>query len=304
MSSVGRTTLQPVGTTPDDHLRSIVRPPVLSSEGRGWSDISLNRFQVPLLDIKLGASCVHRVTLHLAGLVSIDRVRDGHRDRRWSDKGSSFVVPAGVPVSRSFRGQADFVTTYLAPQVVEEVAADVFELHADRVQLVESFADADATLGRFGALFMAEAANGGAGTRMFTDTLTRTLALHLLRSYSAESARGSGNADALLGWRLRRSIEYMHENIAENMPLTKLAAAAGYSASHFARAFRAATGEPPHRYLIRLRIDMARQMLEQTKLPIIEIALRCGFEQATHFATVFHKTTGFSPRAYRAARCT
>ena len=80
--------------------------------------------------------------------------------------------------------------------------------------------------------------------------------------------------------------------------------ASGLSPSHFARAFRAAMGEPPHRYLVRLRIKMARELLEHTRLPVIEVGLRCGFEQTTHFATMFRKMTGLSPRAYRAARCT
>ncbi len=77
----------------------------------------------------------------------------------------------------------------------------------------------------------------------------------------------------------------------------------GLSPSHFARAFRGATGEAPHRYLIRLRVEAAGHLLEQTRLPIIDVGLRCGFTQASHFATTFRKATGLSPRAYRAARC-
>ena len=109
---------------------------------------------------------------------------------------------------------------------------------------------------------------------------------------------------ALVGWRLKRAIDHMREHIAENLSLDSLAKVAGLNPSHFARAFRAATGEPPHRYLIQLRIDKARELLEHTRLPIIQVAFQCGFEQNTHFATMFRKTAGMSPRAYRAARCT
>ncbi len=94
----------------------------------------------------------------------------------------------------------------------------------------------------------------------------------------------------------------MQANLADDLPLSRLAAAAGLSPSHFARAFRAAVGQPPHRYMVRLRIERARQLLEQTRLPVTEVASRCGFEQTTHFATMFRKVTGQSPRAYRAAR--
>ena len=297
-------TLQkPTGTTPLDYARSLARPPVLSVSNKDWQDVSLQRFQVPFHDVKLAASCVHRVTVHFAGPVLIERTREGRRDRQWSDRGCSNLVPAGVPVTRSFKGQADFMVAYVNPAVVNEVASDVFDLDPARVQLVESLAAKDETLERFGRLLLAEAEGGGVGTRLFVDTVTRALALHLLRAYSVESQRASVLPGVMVGWRLRRTIEYMQANLAENLPLPQLAAAAGLSPSHFTRAFRAAVGEPPHRYLIRLRVEQARNLLEHTRLPIIEISLRCGFEQTTHFATMFRKTTGLSPRAYRAARC-
>ena len=106
----------------------------------------------------------------------------------------------------------------------------------------------------------------------------------------------------MVGWRLQKAIDCIQANLAGDLPLSQLAAAAGFSPSHFARAFKAAVGEPPHRYMIRLRIERARHLLEHTRLPIIEVGYQCGFEQTTHFATMFRKVTGLSPRAYRAAR--
>ena len=298
-----RTTDPTISTTPSDYARSLARLPVLSSEGRVWQHLTLHRCQVPSHDIKVAGSCVHRITVHLAGPVLIGRPRDRPRDRKRSDKGHTNVVPAGVPVTRSFKGQADFIAIYLAPAVVDEVAAETFDLDPARAELVESLAVPDDALDRFGRLLLAEAETGGAGTRLFTDTLTRALALHLLRAYSIHAPRPPSSPDALVGWRLRRAVEHMHAHLAENLPLAQLAATAGLSPSHFARAFRAATGEPPHRYLVRLRVDRARHLLEHTRLPVIEVGLRCGFEQTTHFATMFRKVTGLSPRAYRAARC-
>ena len=91
----------------------------------------------------------------------------------------------------------------------------------------------------------------------------------------------------------------MKANLADPLPLTRLATVGGTSPSQFARAFRKATGESPHRYLIRLRIDQARNLLEHTALKVIEVGLSCGFEQPSHFATTFRQLTGLTPRAYR-----
>ena len=294
---------KPTVVMPSDFARSLVRPPVLSKHEHDWQHVSLDRFQVPSFDVKLGGAGVHRVTLELAGPVLIERTREGHRDRQWSRKGLTNLVPAGVPTTRSFKGPSDFIVAYVAPPIVDEVAMEIFDRDPASVHLVESLAAPDETLERFCCLLLAEAEASRIGTRLFTDTIIRALALHLLRTYSAETQQTRISSGAMVGWRLRRALDYMQANLAEDLSLAQLATAAELSPSHFARAFRVATGEPPHRYLIRLRMEQACHLLEHTRLPVIEIGLCCGYEQTTHFATMFRKTTGLSPRAYRAARC-
>ena len=285
-----------------EFAQALGRLPVVSATGPDWENISWERFQVPSFDLRLGALQTHRVALHLAGPVLIERTREGSYDRRWSHGGCSSLIPAGVPVTRFFKGQADFMIAYVAPAIVDEVAMEVFGLDPARVRLVESLAVPDERLEQFGRLLLAEVEAGGVGTRLFTDTVTRALALHLLRAYAPESPQPPAPQGAMVDWRLRKAIDCMHARLAEDLPLSELAASAGLSPSHFARAFRAAVGEPPHRYMIRLRVERARHLLEHTPLPVIEVGFRCGFEQTTHFATMFRKVTGLSPRAYRAAR--
>ena len=96
----------------------------------------------------------------------------------------------------------------------------------------------------------------------------------------------------------------MNANLAENMSLSQLAALVGLGPVQFARAFRAATCVPPHQFLIGLRLDEARHLLERTRLPVTHIVSRCGFDQPSHFATTFRKRMGLTPSACRAARCT
>ena len=138
------------------------------------------------------------------------------------------------------------------------------------------------------------------------DGLACALAVHLLRRYSPSGPQAphSPAEGGLPGWRLRRVVEHMHANMAQKMPLAQLAAVGGLSTSQFTRAFRAATRESPYQYLVRIRIERACDLLEHTVLPIVEVGLRCGFEQPNHFATMFRKFMGMSPRAYRKARCT
>ena len=292
--------LQPVRTptTPSDFATSLGHAPVLASCGDDWRELSVQRFDVPSFQLSLDGSLMHRVTLHLGGSVLIKRKRDGRWDSRWSHPQCSSVVPAGVPVEREFENRANFVVIFLERHVVSEVASDLFEVADDKVGLAESFALGDPTLDRLGRLILAEVEEAGSGTRLYLENLSRALAVRLLRGY-----RGKAPDHALIGSlaprQLRIAIEYMREHLSQDVSVRQLAAAVGLSPSHLSRAFRAATGLPPHRYLVRLRVENACRLLEGSGLSVTEIGHRSGFEQAAHFATAFRKFSGVTPRRYR-----
>ena len=100
----------------------------------------------------------------------------------------------------------------------------------------------------------------------------------------------------------RRVVEYMDAHVDEPLTLESLARVAGLSVHHFARAFRQSTGEPPHQFLLRRRIERATEMLKQPELPLSEIALAVGFSDHSHFARHFRRLVGMSPGAARWAQ--
>ncbi|PYR26459.1 MAG: hypothetical protein DMF98_08985, partial [Acidobacteria bacterium] len=100
----------------------------------------------------------------------------------------------------------------------------------------------------------------------------------------------------------RRVLEYMDAHFDEPLTLESLARVAGLSVHHFARAFRQSTGEPPHQFLLRRRIERATEMLKQPELPLSEIALAVGFSDHSHFARHFRRLVGMSPGAARWAQ--
>ena len=86
------------------------------------------------------------------------------------------------------------------------------------------------------------------------------------------------------------------------MSLSDLAAEAGTSRFHFARAFRNAMGVPPHRYLTLRRIERAKQLLHGTDLSLVDIALAVGFGSQSHFTLRFREAIGTTPRRFRESR--
>ncbi|MBN2445960.1 MAG: helix-turn-helix domain-containing protein [Phycisphaerae bacterium] len=97
------------------------------------------------------------------------------------------------------------------------------------------------------------------------------------------------------------AIELMGMHVAEPLSMSDLARRVGLSISHFQRLFKAQTGLAPGDYYIRRRIGVARRLLTSTKLPLVEIALRCGFGSSQYFATSFRRVIGQRPSAYRNA---
>jgi AraC-like DNA-binding protein len=118
----------------------------------------------------------------------------------------------------------------------------------------------------------------------------------LQRHFAAESPRRG-----LPPGGLRRVTEYVAAHLAEDLTLDKLAAHAGLSVHHFARAFKMSTGMPPHRYLLQQRIQRATELLEHTAQPIVDIALAVGFADQAHFSRSFHSLAGLTPSQFRRA---
>ena len=107
---------------------------------------------------------------------------------------------------------------------------------------------------------------------------------------------------SLQRWRLKRVIEYIDVHLSAKITLSDLAAAAGLSRMHFASQFRMATGLRPHEYLLRRRVRRAEELLQNTTMSIVEIALIVGFQTQAHLTTVFKRFMGSTPGRWRATK--
>lgn len=103
----------------------------------------------------------------------------------------------------------------------------------------------------------------------------------------------------LAKWRLKLVAVYVEEHLGEKVTLADMAGASRLSRMHFAALFRRATGMRPHEYLLNQRIRAAQQMLHASGKSIVEIATDVGFQNQSHFTTVFKRFTNCTPSAWR-----
>ena len=97
---------------------------------------------------------------------------------------------------------------------------------------------------------------------------------------------------------LTRACSYIAENLGERFTLDDLARQAGVSRFHFARLFRVSIGDSPMAYLLKSRIERAKQMLLQDDRPVCEIAAALGFCDQSHLTRTFRRMTGLTPREF------
>src|SRR5258708_21133121 len=121
-----------------------------------------------------------------------------------------------------------------------------------------------------------------------------TLRFDVYATHSVRAYRG-GLAPA----RLRRVTELVHARIEQELSLEEMAQSAGLSTAHFSQMFRKSTGESPHRFVLRLRIERAKEMLRTAEERVLDVAIGCGFKTQQHFARVFRQICSASPTEYR-----
>ncbi|EGH99047.1 MULTISPECIES: GlxA family transcriptional regulator [Pseudomonas syringae group] len=99
--------------------------------------------------------------------------------------------------------------------------------------------------------------------------------------------------------RIRRSLTFAREHLAEALPIERLAEAANLSVRHFGRAFRQETGQTPAKAVERLRVEAARLRLREGSEPIEKIALSVGFNDPERMRRAFIKLHGMPPQTVR-----
>ncbi|MEM9732316.1 MAG: GlxA family transcriptional regulator [Pseudomonadota bacterium] len=102
--------------------------------------------------------------------------------------------------------------------------------------------------------------------------------------------------------RILAIIEMMEANLSEPLTLVEIADHAGLSRRQIERLFRHHMGRSPARYYLEIRLDRARHLLLQSSLPVVEVAVACGFVSASHFSKCYRELYGRSPQQERADR--
>lgn len=213
--------------------------------------------------------------------------------------GSLEVVPAQSDVFARWTVSKENLLVGMTEMRLRQLAGtehdrDDFELRPPKLGVI------DAKALHISQRIRTELQSGEIASHESIDSWLTLLGVHVLRTYSSlnnqDSSLPSGGLSAR-AW--RRINEYILENLGSKLTLEALATIAQLSPSHFARAFRETVGQAPHQYILSARLNLARQMILESRLPFNEIARRVGFSNNSHMTALIRRTWGITPTLMR-----
>jgi AraC family transcriptional regulator len=285
-------------------LRKILRIPfeeAASSDRLGWVGLEAARYcETPDFEFNPPAVTYHRLVLYVRPPEELDLLYEGVKRHVPPPAGSISVVPAGSPHRVRSSGCKDELHIYLEPGLVARVAAEAFGLDPARVSVPPLDAlDLPHLRAAMGAVD-AELTAGAAGGPLASESLANVLAVHLIRHLLAPRRPARRRDGTLPRAKVRAVVEYVEAHLDAGPTLEQLAAVARLSPYYFARQFKAATGLPPHQYVILRRVERAKQLLQTGGgFSLAEVAARVGFSDQSQFTHHFKRVVGVTPRLFR-----
>jgi AraC family transcriptional regulator len=285
---------------PRDWLKLLPFEATASSDRLGWVGLEAARYRAPpASDLNPPALTHHRLVLFVRPPEELELRYEGVKRHRPPPAGAIILMPAGTPGRVRWSGSFDWLYIHLEPGLVAQVAAEAFNLDPARLT-VPPLDGLDLPHLRAAMWAVdAELTAGGAGQRLAAESLAKLLAVQLLRHVLASRQPARRRDGTLSRAKLHAVVEYIEEHLDACPSLDQMAAIARLNSYHFARQFKAATGMPPHQYVIQRRIDRAKHLLQTgTDLSLAEVGARAGFSDQSQFSRHFKRLVGVTPRQF------
>ena len=273
--------------------------PLISSKTKNWEGITVEKFHQSLGETKLIGFKDHTLCIFLSAKPIWVRQQKGDRiAEQFHRQGNIAITPANLPQSERWYEEDYYLHLRLQPSYLHKVALEA-GFDANRVDLLSEFKTEDAFLSQIAMSFIAEVENDGLAGKLYVDSLTNLLAVHLLRNYCTTDKQILVPSGGLSKRKLQHSLDYIQANLDSEISLNKIADSAGMSSTYFSRLFKRSLGTSPYQYVIQQRVERAKQLLSQSERSITDIGLECGFANSGHFARHFRSITGMSASEYR-----
>ena len=210
--------------------------------------------------------------------------------------GDVAIVPANVNHwQRIETEESEGIILTIEPQIISSIAHET--VNPERVELLPTFAKADPLIHQLALSIKADLDSNNC-ERLYVESLFQALSMHLLKNYSTRKLELKESI-GLPSYKLKQAIDYINDNLDEQIKLTDLAKLVDISQYYFCRLFNESIGVSPYKYVIQQRVAKAKNLIKNSELTLADIAYECGFSSQSQMTQHFRKCVGVTPKVYR-----
>jgi len=279
---------------------------LLSSADRGWSGLSAElrnhrkgviAWRSPQPDTEICVDVCGNGSL-------VTRRAAGIEDRKVASRGTIWLSPPGLQegsldIAEDLRG---ILHIYLSPSQFSptNLGTNIDDSGIGALSYESAFEDP--LLAEIAHAIASELQTQTSAGSLLVEALASSLAARLVQKHASVSSDQSFpglTGQGLDRRRLFRVLDYIEANLEGDLTIDRMASIACLSRYHFARTFKQAVGQSPHRYVSTKRLERARALLIQGDRSLVDIALALRFSCQANFTRAFRQATGQTPGQYR-----
>jgi len=223
--------------------------------------------------------------------------------RKWDLKappGQVHIVAPETSVETIRRNEDTVLHAFVKRTVLAEVANELFDRDVKSLEIVTDCGVEDLGLALLLQSLERALFEPPGYADLKVEYLARALAAHVLHKNTNLIAGTESAANVpLTNRQVRLVINYIQDHLSSKIVLNDLATLLNLGQTSLTKRFKASFRQTPHQYLMEVRVSRARELLERSNLPVVEVAVLCGFADQTHLGTVFKGIVGMTPSQYR-----
>jgi AraC family transcriptional regulator len=275
-----------------------------SSDAFGWQNIRVIHLR-NLNELVVPSSESHCLILNLGTPLFLSAQFDKRKFEGEVRAGEVAIIPAdsGWVAQSQSSHCTSLLLIYLRPLFVRSAVGDLNFSYRE-IGLTPQIGFRNKHIRHVAMSLLQELSEANVVGRLYADSLASGLSMQLVRRYSSLQEVHIGHG-GMAPHKLRKAIGIIDRHLADEkegrVALRVVASQVGMSYFHFSRAFKQSMGMSPTNYIAERRIGRAKELLNETELPISEIALRSGFSSQSHFTSSFRRVAGSTPKDFRAA---